>query len=247
MTMYKTMAQEIKEIKYYDETKGGIYSKAEWKDNGGGNYVNVYFRIDTVGFDCMSGYFQNDDDRNAFISESSKLVKSFNIDESCGYKTKDEYLYCHPQNISGIVAKNKVKDIAKAINESCTMKIRWVDVYKTYYKISDEDYSKILETKKEEMARAVLESCVTKRKNSFVRSYEVAVRIAEKFKTYRINAQEDINNLGMTFRYVDSIINKLIEKRYLKSVEQNGNLYIRTINKTEQKKEKINLENQLTF
>lgn len=97
------------------------------------------------------------------------------------------------------------------------------------------------------MARAVFESCVTKRKNSFLRSYEVAVGVAEKFKTYRINAQEDINNLGMTFRYVDSIINKLIEKGYLKSAEQNGSLYIRTANKTEQKKEKINLEYQLSF
>lgn len=48
----------------YDKSRS-YSSRDEWKDNGNGNFANVYFRIDTIGFDCISGYFAEDNDRIA--------------------------------------------------------------------------------------------------------------------------------------------------------------------------------------
>ena len=138
-------------LKYFKADKGACIGKTDWTDNGNGNFAKVYFRIDTVGFDCYNGSFTNTDDREAFSREASEIIKSFGIVESCGYKQNNEYLHAHPQNISGIVSKSKIKAIAEAINNSKTMTIRWTDVYEEYAEISDEDYTKILDSKRGDM------------------------------------------------------------------------------------------------
>lgn len=229
-------------LKYNDMEKGSYFNEVEWTDNGNGNFAKVYFRIDTIGFECYSGSFKNAEDRQAFHDEATAIIKSFGIVESCSYRQNNEYLYAHPQEITGIVAKSKIKDIAEAINNSRTMKIRWTDVYEEYAVISDEEYERILNGKREEMAKCIVEKCFTKRTNLFKSTYEIAMLVQERFKENRINAIEDINNPKMTFKYAMNVIQQLIDNGYLIYVEYNGNHLIRAYNKTEQKRKKINYD-----
>lgn len=228
----------------YDKSRS-YSSRDEWKDNGNGNFANVYFRIDTIGFDCISGYFAEDNDRKAFHEEATRIIKSFGIVESSGFKQNNEYLYAHPQDISGIVEKSKIKAIAEAIDSSQTMKIRWADVYEEYAFISDSDYTAILDSKRQEMAHYIIQNCFTKRTNLFKSAYEIAINAMEKFKVNRINSIEDINNPKMTFKYAMKIIQQLVENGYLIQVLDSDRQLIRSMNKTEQRKNKINYEEAL--
>lgn len=228
----------------YDKSRS-YSSRDEWKDNGNGNFANVYFRIDTIGFDCISGYFAEDNDRKAFHEEATRIIKSFGIVESSGFKQNNEYLYAHPQDISGIVEKSKIKAIAEAIDSSQTMKIRWADVYEEYAFISDSDYTAILDSKRQEMAHYIIQNCFTKRTNLFKSAYEIAINAMEKFKVNRINSIEDINNPKTTFKYAMEIIQQLVENGYLIQVVDSDRQLIRSMNKTEQRKNKINYEETL--
>lgn len=226
----------------YNDVSGGYFNKKEWIDNGNGNLAKVYFRINTIGFNSMYGNFENITDREAFRSEISEIIKSFGIIEDCGYKKYGAYLFAHPNDISGIVEKSRIKAIAEAINNSNTMKIRWVDVYEEYAVISDDDYMKILNGKREEMVKFIVERCFTKRTNQFYLVRDIAKTTMEKFKENRINAIEDVNNFGMTHKYATDVINQLVNDGYLIGIQQNGYDYVRSLNKTEQRKNKVNYE-----
>lgn len=227
-------------MKYYNAIGNRAYSqREEWVDNGNGNYCNVYFRIDTIGFDCVNGYFNKEDDRKAFYEEATQIISKFGIIESSGFRQNNEYLYAHPQNISGIVAKSKIKAVAEAIDNSDTMSIRWVDVYEEYAFISDDDYKEILDSKRAEIIRFITENCRTKRTNLYHSSFSVAVDMQERFKENRINDIENINKHGMTYKYIVGVIKWLVENNYLVTAKDE---YIRSLNKTEQKKNRINYE-----
>lgn len=223
-------------LKFYD-VSGGHFDRKDWTDNGDGKFAKVYFRIDTIGFN--SGSFENEVDREAFRTEIAEIIKRFDVVEESGYKQTKENLYAHPNDISGVVAKSKIKAIAEAINNSKTMEIRWVDVYEEYSIIPDEDYVEILNNKRQAMAVDIVEKCATKRTNQFYNIRDIAKSIMEKFKENRLDKREDINTFGMTFRYAVKIIQQLVENGFLAHVEQNGEYYIRSFNKTEQKKNKV--------
>ena len=231
-------------LQFIDKSKG-YSSREEWNDNGNGNFASVYFRIDTIGFDCMNGSFADSSDREAYLSEATAIIKSFGIVAGCGYRQNNEYLHAHPQQISGIAQKSKIKAIAEAIDNSHTMKIRWTDVYEEYAFISDDDYQAILDTKRQEMAHYIIKNCFTKRTNLFKSAYEIAINAMEKFKVNRINSIEDINNPKMTFKYAMEIIQQLVENGYLIQVLDGDRQLIRSMNKTEQRKNKINYEETL--
>lgn len=233
-------------LKFFKADRGACIGKETWTDNNNGNFAKVYFRIDTVGFDCCNGSFTNTDNREAFLKEATEIIKSFGVVESSGYKQNNEYLYAHPQNISGIVAKSKIMAIAEAINNSKTMKIRWTDVYEEYAIISDEDYTKILDSKRGDMKKYIIENCFTKRTNLFKSRFEIAINVQEKFKTNRINGIEDINTHKTTFNFAQNVIDQLIENGYLIQVIQYDEAeLIRSLNKTEQKKKGIDYESIL--
>lgn len=229
-------------MKFYNANRGMYGQREEWTDNENGNYAKVYFRIDTIGFDCMNGSFSEEADAQLFHEEASNIISSFGIVESSGFKQDNEYLYAHPQNISGIVAKNKIRDIAEAIDNSKSMTIRWVDVYEEYTDMTDEEYRKILDGKRNDIAAYIVENCFTKRTNQYRYMREVAIRAQERFKTNRINAIEDINRPRYTYRYMVEVINSLVDNGYLMRFDDDDEAYIRSLNKTEQKKNKVNYD-----
>lgn len=225
----------------YNANRGMYGTKTEWTNNENGNYAKVYFRIDTKGFNCMNGFFQNESDCVDFHNEIERIIESFGIPESCGYNQNNEYLHAHPQTISGIVNKDKIKSVAEAIDNSQSMKIRWVDVYNEYADISDNEYKKILDDKKAEIIKYIIEKCCTKRKDTYCYEVDIAVCAQERFKVDRINAIEDVNKHGMTYNYIVNIIDTLVSNGLL--IRTSDGEGIRSLNKTEQKKNKIDYAN----
>ena len=122
------------------------------------------------------------------------------------------------------------------------MKFRFAYVGEEYSIIPDDEYVEILNGKRQAMAKDIVERCATKRTNQFYYIQDIAKSIMEKYKENRIDKREDINNFGITFKYVVKVIEQLVSDGWLVQVEHNGYTYIRSFNKTEQKKNKIDYD-----
>ena len=118
-------------IKYHQNGIGNEYGEEHQLTNNwnpdvdyGNEYVNVYFRIETKGYSYPSFCF-TEADRRAFDSEVSEVFTSLGWNPegkqfrcSCETWVKGkQHLYLHPQNFSGEVLKNEVKQIAKSVGK----------------------------------------------------------------------------------------------------------------------------------
>lgn len=240
-------------IKYNEKTfKGtGIFTSVEkisdnWNPDAdyGNEYVDVHFRIDTPTFDGFSGFFKSNEDRDNWDNEADNLIKSLGILQDSGFtveksKEKQAYLYAHPQDISGVIRKNDVKRVAEAIDNMELSSIRWVDLFETVYVISDEEYEEYLNGKYDEIRKELFVKSATPRTTKYYRAFDIARSLADKFRLNRLGLNDGKNyGSGQTIDYILRIANEMIEEGLLKSFEQNGEKYIRSLNKTEQKQMK---------
>lgn len=238
-------------IKFHENGKGYEYGADHtltdnWNPDAdyGNEYVKVYFRIDTPSYDYNCS-FNSDEDRERWNTEANELIKSFGIMDDCGYsvehsKEKQAYLYAHPQNISGVIRKNDVKRIAEAIDNMEFSSIRWVDLYETVYVISDSEYEKYLNGKRDEIRKELFVKSATPRITKYYNAYDIARSLAEKFRLNRLGLNDGKNyGGGQTIDYILNVANEMIEEGYLKFFERDGEKYIRSLNKTEQKQMKI--------
>ena len=234
-------------IKYHQNGIGNEYgADGKLADNWnpdcdyGNEYISVYFRIDTPSYHYDRG-FNTTEDREAWKAEATNLIESFGIIEDSGYKVdngkeKHAYLYAHPQNISGIILKNDVKRIAEAISKMKLSSIRWVDLYETVYVISDSEYEEYLNGRKEDIRKALFEKSTTTRTTKYYAAFDVARNIAGMVRLNRLGHNDGKNyGSGQTIEYILKVSEEMIAEGYLKYFEQNGQKYIRSLNKTEQK------------
>ena len=240
-------------IKYHDNMNGVQYGEDHmltdnWNPDMdyGNEYVRVYFRIDTPSYHYERG-FSSTEDRDSWDTEVSNLISSFGIMEDSGYKVdngkeKCAYLYAHPQNISGVVLKNDVQKIAEAISNMKLSSIRWVDLYETVYVISDNEYNKYLDGRKDEIRKALFEKSATTRANKYCAAFDVARNIAGMVRLNRLGLNDGKNyGSGQTIEYILSVADEMILEGYLKYFEKDGVKYIRSLNKTEQKQSKLKI------
>lgn len=238
-------------IKYHQWRTGYEYGADfeltdNWNPNAdyGNEYVNVYFRIDTPSYDYNFG-FNSEEDREKWHTETSKLIKSFGLMEGSRYdversKEKCAYLYAHPQSISGVILKNDVKRIAEAIGNMELSSIRRVDLYETVYIISNNEYEEYLNGKREEIRKVLFEKSATTRTTKYYNAFDIARSIADKFRLNRLGINDGKNyGGGQTIDYILNVADEMIEEGYLKFFERGGEKYIRSLNKTEQKKSKL--------
>ena len=238
-------------IKYHDNTNGVQYGEDHmltdnWNPDMdyGNEYVRVYFRIDTPSYHYERG-FSSTEDRDNWNTEASKIISSFGIMEDSGYKVdngkeKCAYLYAHPQQISGVILKNDVKRIAEAISNMKLSSIRWVDLHETVYVISDNEYQEYLDGRKDEIRKALFEKSATTRANKYCAAFDVARNIAGMVRLNRLGLNDGKNyGSGQTIEYILSVADEMIAEGYLKYFEEDGFKYIRSLNKTEQKKSKL--------
>ena len=239
----------MKEIKYHEYRKGENDYGADhhltnnWNPDAdyGNEYVNVYFNIDTDGFDSMNGSFTDNTDRDVWIAESNKIIAEFGYINGTEYDTQKSenksHLYPHPNQFSGVIPKNDVKRVADRIKQSKIFKLRWVDLRDTVYVISDNEYEEYLNSKNEQIQEALFKACGTTRTNLFYSPYDVARSLAGKFRLRRLGLNDGRNyGRGQTIDYIIKVINKMVDNGLLVSMEKSGVKYVRSLNKTEQRK-----------
>ena len=120
--------------------------------------------------------------------------------------------------------------------------IRWVDLHETVYLISDSEYKKYLDGRKEEIRKALFEKSATTRANKYYAAFDVARNIAGMVRLNRLGLNDGKNyGSGQTIEYILKIAEEMIEEGYLKYFERDGVKYIRSLNKTEQKQSKLRI------
>ena len=239
-------------IKYHQWGTGNEYGANfeltdNWDSNAdyGNEYVSVYFRIDTPLYDDCICDFKSDEDSEKWHAETSELIKSFGVMDGSIYditrsKEKCAYLYAHPQNISGVIRKNDVKRVAEAISKMELSSIWSVDLYETVYVISDNEYEEYLNGRRDEIRKVLFEESATTRTTKYYNIFDVARSLADKFRLNRLGINDGKNyGSGQTIDYILNVADEMIEEGLLKSFEQNGEKYIRSLNKTEQKQMKV--------
>ena len=237
-------------IKYHQYGIGNEYGEDHTLTNNwnpdmdyGNEYISVCFDIDTPTYDFNNSWSK--EDREAWRTEVINLIESFGIIEDSGWKVEhsDEkcaYLHAHPQQISGIILKNDVKKVAEAISNMKLSSIRWVDLYETVYVISDNEYQEYLDGRKDEIRKALFEKSATTRANKYCAAFDVARNIAGMVRLNRLGLNDGKNyGSGQTIEYILSVADEMIAEGYLKYFEEDGFKYIRSLNKTEQKKSKL--------
>ncbi len=240
-------------IKYHQWGNGSEYGEDRALTNNwdpdvdyGNEYSNVYFNIDTRGYGYPNFCF-TDEDRVAFDRDIVEIFtalgwkcesEAYNGSCSEWYKGKS-HLYMHPQQLSGEVLKNEIKAIAEVLTGRESFKLRWVDLHDTVYDMTDNDYEEFLTSKNDEIKSVVLENCKTSRTNKFKDTYDVARYVANKIRLRRIGQNDGRNyGLGQTATHIIGVIRSLIADGYM-VIPKDNDEYIRTINKTEQKRLKL--------
>lgn len=167
-------------MNYYDQ-KHPIYGEdhrqiSNWDPDNNPGYYEVHFRIDTPKAG-MYGSFNDPADREAFFGEAKAILNELGIEENCGFdQDGPEYLYIHPNDISGVLHSNRIKSFAEFWLKDCkTFSVRCVDVYDMLYDIPDELYTAYLADKTVEIESFLLDALKTKRSNLYI------VRILDPF------------------------------------------------------------------
>lgn len=235
-------------IKYHQNGIGNEYgADGKLTDNWnpstdyGNEYTKVYIRINVSSYDCAAGFFNSEADREKFYTEASKIVKSFGILEDCGYSVehseeKQAYLYIHPQNISGVIRKNDIKKVAEAFDGMENVSVRWVDLYATVYVMTDAEYNEYLITKKTEIRKMLFEHLATTRTNKYISQYDISHYLADKIRLYRLGLDDGKHGgSGQTIDYINNCIAEMVAEGFLKRIDNDRAMYVRSINKTEQK------------
>ena len=115
-----------------------------------------------------------------------------------------------------------------------------VDLYETFHVISDNEYEEYLNGKRDEIRKELFEESVTTRTTKYYNAFDIARSIADKFRLNRMGINDGRNyGGGQTIDYILNVADELIKEGYLKFFERGGEKYIRSINKTEQKKAKL--------
>lgn len=241
----------MEKIKYHDNTVYPQYGEDHrpldnWDPDAdyGNEFANVHFRIETPTY-CYPAFTFTPEQREAFYKETGRIFTAL------GWEVKENpysgspmtvtnghaNLYLHPQDFSGVVMKKDVRSIAEALSEASLFSLRWVDVYETLYDWTDDQYVAFLNRHVREIRRRILKDAVTKRrslfydKNSFLRVFNenISIKLSCKRVQARVSGVDQIAR-----RFLTETVNDMIEKGYL--VSENNGEYIRTPNKTEQRK-----------
>lgn len=244
-----TKGGNVMAIKYHDNTAPGYPYGPDgrlldnWdadKEYGENEYCAVFFRVENPFFDSMhqcwkdnQTWHEDSPARKRFFKQTQEVLQRFAIPEGTGGKWEGfpmEHLYIHPQDISGTVAKNKVRKIAEALDAMDDVSIRWVDVYEDISPMSEEAYRANLESKRSEIVEELLKVYETKRRNLYIVPNTLDLpehRAIAKFHIPRRCARRSTDD-ETGHKFIDEIFKELVEAGKIVSAETRKGLGYRT-------------------
>ena len=249
-------------IKYSDCSNGYKYGTdgkqlANWNPDKdyGEVYAKVYFRIDTPIYQYPFNNYSKED-MEAFYQEVNGILDTFGFHKPeekyvVGLVCGKERLHVHPQEVSGEVKKNRIKQIVEALDEKGTLfSIRWVDVYATYYDMTDAEYRNKLDEKRPEMEEKIKELAMTKRRDYFKSAESIASLLGKEFFVHRVGERNNDTQKDKQAaeQYVLGVIQRMIQDEVLdSSTAKDGTFVIRTIKEKERKKRTAAKANSLAM
>lgn len=196
----------------------------------------TYFRVRTDGYEPgWSSEAASDrfgaECRTLFPSAGWEVHPGHN--GTCDTVTKgNQDLYLHPQAFSGVILDSEVQPIKELLAKAKTFQCHRVNFYEEYLDINDEEYRALLESKREEIAAALLKSYKTERSNLYIVN-PVALDITERFSVRRICDKENRHNIASGF--VCEIETQLIERGLLVTADTTHGSGVRTATEKERK------------
>lgn len=204
-------------------------------------YREVYFRIDSAyhGYDGWTSA----KDKVAFKEETRRLFQNagwtLHVGERdcfCDTVTKGmQELYLHPMNFSGVVSEEEIPEIEALLAKATTFRCRATDRMAVYHEMTDDEYLKHLDSKRDEIIKAILERCKTKRSNLYLVG-GFTMGIADQFSVKRICDKEGHRNKA--YKYVSQLVDQLIKEGQLITVNTKNGPGIRTATAKERKSHK---------
>lgn len=204
-------------------------------------YREVYFRIDSAyhGYDGWTSA----KDKVAFNEETRRLFQNagwtLHVGERdcfCDTITKGmQELYLHPMNFSGVVSEEEIPEIEALLAKATTFRCRATDRMAVYYEMTDDEYLKHLDSKRDEIIKAILERCKTKRSNLYLVG-GFTMGIADQFSVKRICDKEGHRNKA--YKYVSQLVDQLIKEGQLITANTKNGPGIRTATAKERKSHK---------
>lgn len=215
----------------------------------GETFMRVHFRLDTPSYRVGGHpYFMSDEDRALFEERFDAALEKCAGFAKCdkdGYQVRgvgaspQERLYVHPDSLSGYVALESVRPIMEAINSSEVSKFRWLDVYKLFEILDDQEIQRRLTYYEPQIIERLLAMARTGRKNRFVLLTEhVIISLADQLPGLHFIGPNGSFEFAhpVAEQWMGSIISQLVEQGLLVSLAQNGMVYYRTALKGEMKK-----------
>jgi hypothetical protein len=187
------------------------------------NYKHVYFRINS------NNYYQQKeqeglkdmevteafhvDATNIFLNDGWEIKqKGYNC--HCTTVTKDKQeLYLHPNSFSGVVKKDNISHIENLIKNSNILTHRNTDIYDDVFDLTDEEYINILQSKRPEIEKDILEAYKTKRKDLYKTNYSCLEAVFKKYQIRRIkHYTSSYSSSDIDYKYIESVFQNLIKE-----------------------------------
>ena len=214
-------------------------------------FKKVHFRIITPSYYNKAGVgFQDKSDRIKFEESALKLFldngwkpKKGRFSGSSDRVTKDKQeLYLHPQSFSGVVLEENIKNIETISKECELFKFKNTDVYDDVFDMTDQEYLNLLESKKSEIEKDILEKYKTKRRNLYITDLNTPImKVLDKYSIKRIKKYLGMTSDDVDYVFMTDVFKKLVNEGKIVSENCRNGMGYRTINKTEQKESKISL------
>lgn len=230
-----------------------------YEANGRQKLSDVHFRIDIRDYDrslCDYSKEASDAARKAVSAFDEEVValllkdgwilrkEKYGIGECPELKKGAQYLYCHPQSISGDVLKEDVQRMEGLFRGMTTCDYRWTDNYGDVIVTTSEDDERRLyrEYYPEGLATTLKNLLTTKRSNLY--KDKESVEDAVRGRVVIQNRRTDLDSIGTgsptmrepLWEFVSAEYNRLLQLGYIREAKGNGGrLLARWANRAEQR------------
>lgn len=203
------------------------------------NYKQVYFRIDAPSY-YKSKYgvgFENQEDKKLFFKTITEIflndgweIKKEKYNSGCPTVTKEKQeLYLHPQELSGVVKEENIFYIEKLISNSDLFKFEKTDIYEDVFDLTDDEYIKILESKRSEIEKDLLEIYKTKRSNLYITNTVPLSRVLDKYRIKRLSQYIGVySNNNIDWQYIEGMLKDLVNQKKIVTADTKHGMGYRT-------------------
>jgi len=184
-------------------------------------FKRVYFRIQ-AGYVWGKGMPEHQND--IFRQELSQIFTPMNFtlkentitSASDEYVRDNEYLYCHPMNLSGALIDQTIKEVTVKLEQAKSFKLKQVDIYNDICLYEEQELKSVLNSQKKELQAKLINAYKTKRKDSY-RGLSECINIKERLANslHCFNCQRGIVN-----DFIDNVFSDLIRQYKIIKIEK---------------------------